>query len=256
MAELGAIERHLASLPKHSGAVVSDDPDLGVLLVRAGSGGQNLDYGALPRWPEPAAEQLTAFEKRFRDEGRWPSLLITGATPGNGLAARLARSNWSELPAETVLWTRHPAAVPHLDPTLRLEAVTRRSSSQHEALERRIFGLPQGSAPERVKGLVSGLEDGTLRAFLVRSRGEPVAVARLSLLEGMAGLYGIGVAPERRRKGLGTLITAIAMRAGLATGKPLVWLSVEDGNDGARRLYEGLGLRPALRWSRWIAPLT
>lgn len=244
--------RHLASLPRHSGASVEDDAGLGVLLVRGRGHAHSLDYGALPRWPESSGAHLASFEERFRSEGRWPSLLITGE--GNALPNRLTGAGWSELPPETVMWTRHAVSVPHLDPQLRLEAVTRRSAPAHEALERRVFGLPASSVADRVEGLTSSIEGGTLRAFLVRLRGEPVAVARLSLLEGVAGLYGIGVAPERRREGLATLVTAIAMRAGLASGRPLVWLSVENTNDPARRLYDRLGFRPAWGWSRWVAP--
>jgi ribosomal protein S18 acetylase RimI-like enzyme len=58
--------------------------------------------------------------------------------------------------------------------------------------------------------------------------------------------------PEHRRQGFGRLVTAVATRAGLATGNPLVWLSVDPANEPARRLYEDLGYRPAFSWQRLI----
>lgn len=250
------MERHLASLPIHGGGRVLDEVALDVLLVRSASAGQGLDYAAAVRWPESEwPERLEAMERRARDDGTWPSLLLAdGLTRPADLPDRLAGLGWTELARETALWARRPAVVPHLDPQLRLEAATGRSAGEYEELERRIFGLPAWGMAARVEGLTAGLRDGSLRAFLVRSGGLPVAVTRLSLLDGSAGLYGIGVAPERRREGLGGFVTAVAMRAALARGTSLVWLSVEDGNTTARGLYERLGFRAAFGWSRWMAP--
>lgn len=250
------MERHLASLPLHAGASVREDAALGVLSIRARSPGPGLDYAAVVRWPEPEWRAcLAAVERRAREDGTWPSLLLAeGLTRPLGLPADLAAAGWSELGRETVLMARRPVVVPHLDPQLRLEAATERSATEYEELERRIFGLPAWGVQARVDALTAGVHDGSLRAFLVRSHGLPVAVARLSLLGGSAGLYGIGVAAERRREGLGGFITAVAMRAALARGGSLVWLSVEEGNGAARDLYEQLGFRPAFGWSRWMAP--
>jgi ribosomal protein S18 acetylase RimI-like enzyme len=51
---------------------------------------------------------------------------------------------------------------------------------------------------------------------------------------------------------MGTLITTVATRAGMALGKRIIWLSVEDTNAGARRMYERLAFRPLFGWSRWV----
>ena len=37
-------------------------------------------------------------------------------------------------------------------------------------------------------------------------------------------------------------------------GNRLVWLSVDDSNLRARRVYERLGFAPAFTWARWVAP--
>ncbi len=250
------MERHLASLPVHAGGRVWRDEELALLMVRAEPPGQAPDLAAMVRWPAGGwRDRLAALERRARAEGTWPSLLFAeGLSRPGDLPERLAEAGWRQLPHETVLWAGRPMTVPHLDPGLRLEAATERSVVEYEALERRVFGLPASDAAGRAHGLSTGITEGTLRAFLVRSAGVPVAVARLSLLDGSAGLYGIGVAPERRREGLGGSVTAVAMRAALALGGRLVWLSVEDDNATARRLYERLGFRAAFGWSRWLAP--
>ncbi|MEO7117788.1 MAG: GNAT family N-acetyltransferase [Candidatus Limnocylindrales bacterium] len=227
-----------------------------MLQVRGRPTGPGLDYGAVVRWhADDWADRLVTFDRDQRARGLWPSIQTAeGLTEPPELEEGLSAAGWSSVGVETVMWTRLPAIVPHLDPMLRLEAVTAKSLPEHEALERGIFGLPASSAPSRVAGIRTSLADGTMRAYLVRSHGEPVAVARLSLTPELGGLFGIGVAPERRRQGLGMLVTTIATRAALASGKKVVWLSVEDGNDGARILYEALGFRPAFRWRRWLAP--
>jgi ribosomal protein S18 acetylase RimI-like enzyme len=80
-----------------------------------------------------------------------------------------------------------------------------------------------------------------------------VASARLSKGDGVAALSGISVATAHRRKGYGTLVTAIATRAGLATGNRLVWLSVDESNAAAVSLYRSLGYEPSFQWAHWVA---
>lgn len=249
------MESHLAALPRHSGARLLHDDELGLVLIEGQHPGASFGYGAVVRWPDEGwSERLARFEHRQRDAGEWPSLVLAeGLTRPHDLAGRLAALGWTSIAKETVLWTRHPAVVPHLDPMLRLEAVTDRTAPEHESVERRIFGLAASGVDERIAGIRAGLADGSLRVYLARSQGEAVAVARLSLADGVAGLYGVGVVPERRRHGLGTLVTTVATRAGLASGRPLVWLSVEDDNKAARGMYEGLGFETGFSWQRWLA---
>ena len=127
-----------------------------------------------------------------------------------------------------------------------------KSVETHQELEAEVFGLGRRGLVARGNDLGDALAGGRLRAYLVRIDGEPVAVARLSVGEKDAGLYGIGVAEKWRRRGIGTLLTTVATRAGLALGKRIVWLSVEDGNAGARQMYERLGYRQLFDWGRWV----
>ena len=124
---------------------------------------------------------------------------------------------------------------------------TRRSSGRCSA------STPTG--PRRAaQELRDALAAGRLRAFVVRLDDEPIAVARLSQGDGVAGIYALGVAHAWRGQGYGRLLATIATRAGMATGNRVVWLSVEDGNAPARHVYDTLGFQPAFGWSRWLAP--
>jgi ribosomal protein S18 acetylase RimI-like enzyme len=248
--ELERIQRHLCSLPAESGARVMHDPDLAALVVAAPSG----SYVAMPRWaPGTWRDAVELAAERLRREGAWPSLLVADRLDRPvGLVEALPSAGWRSVQGEEVHWVGRASVVPHLDPSLRIEAVQPAGVRDHEELERSIFGFPSAAAQQRRDALASALAGGKLRAYVVRLDDEPVAVARLSQGEGVAGLYGIGVAEGRRGQGLGTLVTTVTTRAGLALGNRLVWLSVDPGNEAAMRLYARLGYARAFAWARWM----
>lgn len=256
--ELAAIERQLAELPRFSGASVSDDGELGCVLVSRPGRGPGMNFAAAPRWEARDVERrLAALEERFRAQGEWPALLVAEAVSRPAaLESSLVRAGWIELERERIMWSRRPPVVPHLDPSTRLEAVTRRSAVEYEALERLVFGLPAAHAGERAELLAEAAAAGRVRGFLVRLHGAAVAVARLVPTDTVAGIYGVGVAPDRRRQGYGALVTAIATRSALATGGRLAWLSVSEQNEAAVGLYSALGYAPSVSWARWVAPVT
>jgi ribosomal protein S18 acetylase RimI-like enzyme len=252
--EVEWVSRHLATLAVHSGASAVEDPHLRALLVHAAGGGIALNYAAMPRWTAadwPA--ELAELTGAMRAAGEWPSLLLAERVDRPiHLDRELPGAGWTQVGHETVLWVGAASVVPHLDPSLRLEAVQPKNVEAHQLLEAQVFGLGRRGLVARGNDLGDALAGGHLRAYVVRIDGEPVAVARLSVGEHDAGLYGIGVAEAYRRRGIGTLLTTIATRAGLALGKRIVWLSVEDGNDGAAQMYQRLGFRPLFGWGRWV----
>ena len=192
----------------------------------------------------------------MRDEGRWPSIIFSeGLSEPGDLPAQLTAAGWHHVRGERILFTRHAPIVPHLDPGLRVEAVTRATAVETAQLEAEAFGLPSPTwIPERTELIAKAVESGTIRAFLLRLVREPVATLRLTSGDRVAGIHGVGVAAKHRRRGYGRMITAIATRAGLATGHGLVWLSVDEANTGAYEMYRGLGYEPTFSWSRWLAP--
>ena len=83
------------------------------------------------------------------------------------------------------------------------------------------------------------------RARLVEVGDEVVFVgyADVRCREGWL-LQGIYTWPEARRRGFGALGTSELCREAFSNGSAHVQLAVVDGNDPARRLYEGLGFKP------------
>jgi ribosomal protein S18 acetylase RimI-like enzyme len=169
----------------------------------------------------------------------------------------LRAAGWVPLGSELIMWTRHASVVPHLDPALRVEAVTPATALDCTRLEAAAFGLDPDAIVESAELLGRAVAAGQTRAFVVRLEREPIASARLVPGEpgsAIASLHAVGVAARHRRRGYGRLITAIATRAGLATGHPLVWLSVDEGNAGAIDMYRGLAFDFGFAWTRWAAP--
>lgn len=250
------MERGLSGLSELAGAEVTDEPSVGGRLVRWPGHGAGFNYGIGLRWSagrwRDAAARLSA---RLRLAGEHPAVIVCeGLSEPDDLAGRLESIGWHQAGSEIICWTRRAAAVPHLDPSIRIEALTSAALPEYEAVEREIFGLDPYGADERADALRRAIVAERLRGYLVRLRGEPVAVTRLVRVEGLACLSGVGVREPYRRTGLGALVTTVATRAGLATGHPLVWLSVDPENVAAWELYAGLDYRPAFRWRRLVGP--
>ena len=254
-AELEAIARHLVTLPGQEGAEVSVDEARGVTFVRGSGSGPDMTYAALPQWGDDDwPTGLAAVRRHMLDQDRWPSLLLTDRLEHpSSLPAELEREGWLPVLSETVMYSGRAAVVPHLEPSMRIAAVRPRSLETHERLEREIFGIGADQVERRRAALAAALDDGRLRAWVVWLDEQPVAVARLSRGDGVAGLQGVGVVERYRGRGFGTLITTVATRAGLATGNRLVWLSVREDNEPAVRTYHALGFERAFSWTRWLS---
>lgn len=254
--ELEAIERQRIDWATLLGAQVEEDRDLGAVVVRHDARGSGLNFVARVRWTaEEVEERLGAVATGMRAAGTWPSVIVCdGVSQPLDIADRLKAAGWLRLSGERIMWTRHPQVVPHLDPGLRIEAVTPVTALECVRLETANFGLPPDAMGESADLLAKSVANGTTRAFLLRLVREPIASARLVPGPGVAGLHAIGVAARHRRRGYGRMISAVATRAGLATGHKLIWLSVDEANTAAVELYRSLGFQPCFVWSRWAAP--
>src|SRR6185503_947466 len=76
---------------------------------------------------------------------------------------------------------------------------------------------------------------------LVAVDGVPAALARRATTTDGTYLSSIGTRPAFRGRGLGALVTALAVRDSVAAGSELIHLGVEVDNAPALRLYERLG---------------
>ena len=87
-----------------------------------------------------------------------------------------------------------------------------------------------------------------VQAFVAWQGDGPVGSAIAYLHEGATGVFGVGVVPRARRRGVGAALTVEAARA--FDGADLAWL---HPTDEARRLYEQLGFRSVSEWEVWWA---
>jgi N-acetylglutamate synthase len=93
------------------------------------------------------------------------------------------------------------------------------------------------------------------QAFIsIRTESEVLAIARLSIADGWAGLTAVEVNPDHRRAGLGLAITAAACAEAVRRDVGRVFLQVEAGNAAARALYERCGFRYSHRYHYRMAP--
>jgi ribosomal protein S18 acetylase RimI-like enzyme len=91
---------------------------------------------------------------------------------------------------------------------------------------------------------VQGLTSESYHAIIVRVDGEPAAVARRTTFAGASYLSSIGTEPAFRGRGLGKLVTALAVADALADRSRWTYLGVFEENAVARGLYASLGFVP------------
>jgi ribosomal protein S18 acetylase RimI-like enzyme len=91
---------------------------------------------------------------------------------------------------------------------------------------------------------IQGLTEDAYHVVLARVDGKPAAVARRTTFSGASYLSSIGTDPEFRGRGLGRLVTAIAVGDALADGSRWIHLGVFEENAVAQRLYRSLGFEP------------
>lgn len=85
-----------------------------------------------------------------------------------------------------------------------------------------------------------------VRAFVASTGGAPVGCAVAYEHEGAVGVFGVGVVPRARGRGLGSALTLEAARAFPAD---LVWLFPTEM---AASLYRRLGFEPVEAWEVWV----
>ncbi|NEB85426.1 GNAT family N-acetyltransferase, partial [Streptomyces anulatus] len=79
----------------------------------------------------------------------------------------------------------------------------------------------------------------------------PAAIGRCVVDGRWAGFMAVEVAPEHRRRGLATTVMAALARRALDEGASAAWLQVEEDNEGARALYDGMGFAAHHRYHHY-----
>ena len=209
------------------------------------------------RWPaEPAAfdrrltEILVLFATIARQPHVWPS--PAHDTPPD-LVARLTGNGFRDMGASTVMALVDPSAAgppgePFLPRGVTLERAGNLAGPRAERVGSAILEVLIDAfdvVGERQRGVLAetlvSLGHPWFTYYLVRVDGRPAAVARRATFDQLSYLSSIGTARWARGRGLGRIVTAVAVRDALEAGSEWTYLGVFADNHAAIGLYEGIG---------------
>lgn len=215
---------------------------IGGWLLRAAGGFTGRANSMLPLGAAglPLAEAVDRMEAWYRSRGLPPLVTVYGnlgddlsAGPISG--ALLDRGYQSMHPTQvmTAPVTRD-RAWPELPRGYRVERAKRLTADVLAVSTDRVADF--GPTARRV------LEGPPHQAFLcVYDDSVPVAVVRVPVHDGWAGLFGLHVLPTHRHRGLGATLTDAALAFASEWGASGMYLQVTEDNAAARRLYRSAG---------------
>jgi ribosomal protein S18 acetylase RimI-like enzyme len=228
----------------------TDEEWLGGWLLRAAEGFTGRANSALPLGGPgmPLDDALAAVTGWYRARGLPPMISVPMPLDGESpLDNLLTERGWVTRPGPAFVMTMDLADVPAASEVdLRVDG-----EPDGEWLRMHRYRGQADLPPVRLRVLMSA---GAQYFVSVRVRGEAVAVGRLSIADGWAGITSVEVAPARRRHGLGTAITLGSCAAAATRGARKVFLQVETGNHPARSLYERCGFTYSHRYHYRILP--
>jgi GNAT superfamily N-acetyltransferase len=197
--------------------------------------------------PAPVAAAAPGAVPSARLEADSPGVVF----PGEAVDQDLSRRGWPvrSSPAFVMLADLPLGVPPAALPGGRTVHVT--SEPDDEWAARYHYRGQDYLPPIALKVLTSAEE----QSFVSIRDGDTVlAIVRLSVAGGWAGLTAVEVHPGYRRQGLGAAITAAACQRARQRGISRVFLQVEVDNVPAQALYEGLGFRRSHRYHYRVAP--
>jgi ribosomal protein S18 acetylase RimI-like enzyme len=230
-----------------------DEPDL--LWISSGIAHPYLNrvYRAMFRGEdvdERVAEALAYFELR-----NLPVSWHVGPSSGpSDLGSRLERAGLTRLEDEVGM-ALEMAALPEdvrMPPGLTIERVT---DAQKLYSWTEIVAVSFGR-PLRVESVLSRVHEATgfggeapWRLYLGLLDGHPVGTSRVFFSGKVAGVYHVATRPEARRKGIGTAMTAHALREARELGYEIAVLRAAQAGLG---IYHRLGFRECCTFSRYV----
>jgi GNAT superfamily N-acetyltransferase len=207
-------------------------------------------------WPsEPAAfdvrltEALALFAGLDRIPHVWPA---PGFDEPPDLTARLLANGFEDYGGGLLLVLdperTPPGAQRSFGGDVSVERLHRLAGEPASAAARAIASVLMSSfavEPERRIAIeleaVLGLATEAYLAILVRVDGAPAAIARRTTFADATYLSSIGTDPAFRGRGLGRLVTSLAVADAVAAGSRWTYLGVFEENAIARGLYASLG---------------
>jgi predicted GNAT family acetyltransferase len=116
----------------------------------------------------------------------------------------------------------------------RLVDVEVRSFETEREVAERLLGPGQLSLP-------------SVRWYAAVAESRPIGQAYTHMLMGAVGVWGVATVPEFRRRGIGTALTAFAIRD--APESDLAWLMATPAGTS---MYERMGFRKVSEWAVWV----
>lgn len=206
-----------------------------------------------PQDDRDCAARLTACEAIFQRHALPPILRATPLTPPDLLAACQARG-WTGPSTTTHVMVR---ALNGAEPAHRLpDDITLTTLTEPDALWRTDYtrlNQSKGIDPDAIATTLSKIAPPVLYLAL-KQAGQALGVAVGVVDQDLVGLFGLAIAPEARRQGLGYMLSQHILHWGAEQGATRGWLQVEADNPGAIALYERLGYQQLYDYTYWIGP--
>ena len=236
---------------------------LGGWLLRAAEGFTGRANSALPLGDPglPLDGALDAVTSWYRDRGLPPMIAVPvpldADSPGRELDRSLSGRGWTTRPGAAFVMVAELSddAQPIRDhPSRELPpgATFQVDTEPDRAWLARYHYRGQDRQPAVTRDV---LTSAPVQAFASIRAGDAVlAIARLSLADGWAGITAVEVDPAVRRAGLGTTLTGAVCAEAARRGVSRVFLQVETSNTAAIALYERCGFRYSHRYHYRVAP--
>lgn len=230
---------------------------LGDWLLRAAGGFTGRANSALPLGDPglPLDQALDAVIDWYRARGLPPMVVVptdlSADSPGQLLDEHLSERNWVTRPGPAfVMLADLPLNVPPR--ALAAGRSVRLTPEPDDAWAARYHYRGQDHLPPVARTVLTSARE---QSFVsIRDDDSVLAIARLSIADGLAGITAVEVHPDHRRQGLGAAITEAACLAAGQRGLPRAFLQVEVDNAAARALYKRLGFRDSHRYHYRVAP--
>jgi ribosomal protein S18 acetylase RimI-like enzyme len=233
---------------------------LGEWLLRAAEGFTGRANSALPLGDPgmPLGDAVDTVAGWYRARGLPPMIVLPlpiaeGDCPTRDLDIYLEERFWRTRPGPAfVMVADLPLGIPeHALPEGTRYQVTREPDDAWLAL---YHYRGQDRPPPVIRQLLISAQDQAFASIRDgNDENEVLAIARISMADGWAGLTAVEVHQDRRRLGLGTAITASACRYAEEAGLSKVFLQVETDNTAALALYERCGFRFSHRYHYRVA---
>ena len=230
------------------GWVAVQQSGLGSWILRSSNGFTGRANSVLPVGDPslPLDRAIDFVEKWYSDRDAPPIFQLHGgrgfaveqdelgaALIGRGYIAGGGRANWDRV----LVMTGLSAAVPPL--TTESAPVTADSELTPEWLM--AYGEQRSIVPGTTEAVLTGSDGQLFMSVRDPGSGRIVAIARMAIHPGWAGIFGLWVHPDHRRRGLAkTIVSAVAMVA-RENNMPAIYLQVSGDNASGVAFWQRLG---------------